>query len=173
MSFRVNKLLGVAFALPLAIGLFAAGNVSAAEAEASHGPPPAVTESEARKWLLDYHGSLTKQLNKRAYSHLHDEDRVKIVQAQKRIHALIDDVDSVSVLNLDERAELWNEHAVVVAVLQAREDQRLVCERVNKTGTHVDTMECLTVATRARMRQDAETMMRDTRGFVDPPPGAK
>lgn len=173
MKFPFVDLRSVILAITLA---FTATFASAAVAEApnenfSGVRPAAVTDANAHKWLLDYHGNLAKHLNKRAYSHLEDSDREKITKSQVRIKALLAGVKAIAELNEEERVELWNAHAQVEAVLESREDLRLVCERVNKTGTHVSTMECLTVATRTRMRQDAEALLRDTKTFVDTPRG--
>jgi hypothetical protein len=128
-------------------------------------------QNRSREWLLDYHADLKKNLDKRAYEHLVDSDRKEIARAQDRVLAILSGVKSIKDLNGEQEAELWNEHSKVVAVLEAREDQRVICERVRVIGTNLPTTRCLTVAERERRRKEAADMMRDQKGFVKTPRG--
>ncbi len=127
------------------------------------------TESKSREWLLDYHADLKKKLDKKAYDHLEPSDREQIRKAQAGLHALLDDKPSIKSLSADEKTQVWNLHEQVQAILESREGQRMVCERVRVIGTNLPTTRCLTVAERERRRQEAADMVRDNRVFVDTP----
>ena len=164
----VKKSLGLPGVLLAAFaGTAAFADVVAATSDS--GAQAVVQEQQTRKQLLAFHEILQKNLKKKAYSHLEDSDRERIAVSQSRLRAILADVDAIEKLSEADRLELWNEHARVLAILEAREDQRLVCERVFKTGTHVAKTECMTVAERDRIRQEAADMMREQKVIVDTP----
>ena len=58
------------------------------------------------------------------------------------------------------KTDLFSDQQIVNTVLtQAREDSRLICRREKATGSNFAVTQCLTLAQRERMKNDAQLQM--------------
>ena len=87
----------------------------------------------------------------KTYSEISVADRSKVREALTRISSEIEQAGDVKSLSPAQQARVFNDQEVVNTILtKASEDSRLVCERVEKIGTHRKTTSCMTVAERRR-----------------------
>lgn len=77
---------------------------------------------------------------------------------QDKVDDLLTSVDDTADLPEKGRMELFNALEAIEAIVNAAEDERMVCERIKPTGSHRPVRECKTVAQRRAEREDA---MRD------------
>lgn len=116
----------------------------------------------SREEVLAYHVKLEKDLDTKAYQHIKDRDRETINASQSHIRSILDKVTTLEQLSEDQRLAVFNEHEKIGALLNSRESERLVCEKVYKTGSHRPEVQCQTVAQRDSDRQAAQKAMLDT-----------
>ena len=65
-------------------------------------------------------------------------------------------------LSADEQVTVFNDQEVVNTVLtSAKDDSRMVCQRVRAVGSNMVTSQCMTVAQRREMRRNSERNMND------------
>lgn len=94
------------------------------------------------------------------YSRFRPEASAKLERAQHTIFELLGADADVSALDKDHKVELFNAVEVVRAVISDNDDDRLVCERERRLGSHMRQTQCATVAERRELREGA----RDFKG---------
>lgn len=85
----------------------------------------------------------------------------QIETAQDRVFQLLDGVSSLEQLNDQQKVELSNSLQVIKATLFAQEGSRVICHVESKTGSHLTTRRCETVADRERNAAEARKYMLD------------
>lgn len=94
-----------------------------------------------------------------------DMQRVKreeLAARQTKLLAMIEGKDMVQDLDDDTQVEAFNLLEQINASINDMEDQRMVCERVQKTGSHRKVKECKTVAQRREEREAAQRNLQET-----------
>jgi len=97
------------------------------------------------------------------YSEISTDDRRKVEAALARISATLDRAGGADELGESQKVEVFNDQELVNNILtRAGEDSRLVCKRVRKTGSHMTSNQCMTVAARKRAMEHAQDQLRRT-----------
>ncbi len=99
------------------------------------------------------------------YSEISQMEQRDVRNALDRIARQIDAVGSVAALSEDQRLKVYNDQELVNAILtRAGEDSRVVCKREKSVGTRLASTQCLTVAQRRKLRDEAHDHMRKSLG---------
>lgn len=97
----------------------------------------------------------------KTYSEMSGNERSLVKEALGRISATLESSGGIEALSETQKAAVFNDQETINNILtKAGEDSRLVCERVEKIGSHRKTTVCLTVAERRRVRERSEDTMR-------------
>jgi hypothetical protein len=97
------------------------------------------------------------------YSEIQAADREKVKSALARISAALAKSGGVAQLGEEQKVAVFNDQELVNNILtEAGENSRLVCKRVKKTGSHMASNQCMTVAARNRAREHAQEQLRST-----------
>ncbi len=97
------------------------------------------------------------------YSEIGPQDREKVQAALARIMTALDRAGGVDQLNDAGKLAVFNDQELVNNILtRAGDDSRLVCKRVRKTGSHMTSNQCMTVAARKRATEHAQDTLRHT-----------
>lgn len=102
------------------------------------------------------------------YAEITPDDKAAVQAALARMADRLDRAGSVDALPADDKVAVFNDQEKVNTILtQAGEDSRMVCERVQKTGSHRRENRCETVAERRRRRDnDQGTLQRHQRALA-------
>lgn len=121
---------------------------------------------------LDLHNSadvVTKQLHQinqdmndgETYAEISPENRSRVREALGRIQGALEKSNGRP-LTPEAENQAFNDQEIVNTLLtQAKEDSRVVCERERQMGSNRVTSKCMTVAERARLREQAQKANRD------------
>ncbi|MGH8073869.1 MAG: hypothetical protein ACREO4_07340 [Lysobacter sp.] len=93
--------------------------------------------------------------------------RNRILAKQAQLLALLDGKATVAELSPDEHTLLSNQLAFIEAGLTDREDERIVCERVRKTGSKMVSKVCKSVAQINAEREAAVQQMQSPQGICN------
>lgn len=97
----------------------------------------------------------------KTYSEIAAADRETVKAALARIAATLDQAGGVDQLKEQQKVDVFNDQELVNNILtKAGEDSRLVCKRVRKTGSHMSSNQCMTVAARNRAAEESQDMLR-------------
>ena|SRR5690606_3014173 len=97
------------------------------------------------------------------YSEITSKDRAEVQAALARITTALDNAGGVDRLTESGKVEVFNDQELVNNILtRAGDDSRLVCKRVRKTGSHMTSNQCMTVAARKRATEHAQETLRRT-----------
>ncbi|HEY9540647.1 MAG TPA: hypothetical protein VIR05_03305 [Luteimonas sp.] len=133
--------------------LVATGAV-AADRQADSGAGP--SEFEARMI------SIREAMDDGTYGEVSPTDRREVLAALARIRTALGPSGDASRLNERQKLRVFNDQELINNILtSADEDSRLVCRREKKTGTHMASNQCMTVAERQRAADHArDTLLR-------------
>jgi len=96
----------------------------------------------------------------KTYSELKLEDRSRVREALGRMRITLERFPQETSIPAAAKTDLFNDQQIVNTVLtQAREDSRLICRREKATGSNFAVTQCLTLAQRERMKNDAQLQM--------------
>lgn len=93
----------------------------------------------------------------------------QIETAQDRVFHILDGVTSLDQLNEQQNVELSNSLQLIKATLLAQEGSRVICHIERKTGSHLTTRRCETVADRERNAAEARKYMLDHPDHIQQP----
>ena len=93
----------------------------------------------------------------------------KIETAQDHVFHLLDGVTSLDQLNDQQKVELSNSLQTIQATVLAQEGSRVICHVETKTGTHLTTRRCESVADRDRNAAEARKYMLDHPDHIQQP----
>lgn len=93
----------------------------------------------------------------------------RIETAQDNVFRLLDGVTSLDQLNDQQKVELSNSLQVVQATVLAQEGNRVICHVERKTGTHLTTRRCESVADRERNAAETSKYMLDHPDHIQQP----
>ena len=93
----------------------------------------------------------------------------KIETAQDHVFHLLDGVTSLDQLNDQQKVELSNSLQLIQATVLAQEGSRVICHVETKTGTHLTTRRCESVADRDRNAAEARKYMLDHPDHIQQP----
>lgn len=143
-----NLLVAVLFA---AASQAASANVPAVAASATAKPHVAVAEGDFAAQRSRIEADLA---DGKTYAEISPADRARVRESLARISAQLNGVASVDELSEPARVAVFNDQELINEVLtQAAADSRLLCERVEKLGSHRRVTQCETVAERRRRSQ--------------------
>lgn len=94
------------------------------------------------------------------YARFEDAELDKLRRAQGQVFELLDGVSDLDQLDATQRTELFNALETVKSVIAANEDDRQMCWREKRLGSHRMETHCATVRERAQLREGA----RDFKG---------
>jgi hypothetical protein len=107
------------------------------------------------------HAIEKKLADGKTYSEISANDRSLVKDALGRISTTLEASGGIEALSETQKTAVFNDQEVINNILtKAGEDSRLVCERVEKLGSHRKTTVCLTVAERRRVRESSEGTLR-------------
>lgn len=96
----------------------------------------------------------------KTFSELKLDDRSRVREAMGRMRVTLERYPGESSIPSAAKADLFNDQQIVNTVLtQAREDSRLICRREKATGSNFAVTQCLTLAQRERMKDDARRQL--------------
>lgn len=99
------------------------------------------------------------------YSEISQQDQRDVRSALDRIALEIDSAGSIGALGSDRRLRVFNDQELINTILtRAGEDSRLVCKREKSVSTRLPSTQCLTVAQRRKLREEAQDHMRKSLG---------
>lgn len=97
------------------------------------------------------------------YSEIAAADMEKVKAALARISAVLEQSGGVDRLGEQQKVDVFNDQELINNILtEAGENSRLVCKRVKKTGSHMSSNQCMTVAARKRATEHAQETLRRT-----------
>jgi hypothetical protein len=100
----------------------------------------------------------------KTYSEISSKDRGEVTAALDRMDVAIGTAGSVDALTMEQKVAVFNDQEVVNTLLtKARKDSRLVCKRETTVSSRLPTTQCLTVAERKRVYEEAQSMIRDAK----------
>jgi hypothetical protein len=103
------------------------------------------------------------------YAHLDKNALRQIETSQDRVFQLLNGVTSLDQLNDQQKVDLSNALQGIQATLFAEEGNRVVCRVERKTGTHLTSRRCQTVADRDRDTAEAQKYMLDHPDHIQQP----
>ena len=103
------------------------------------------------------------------YAHLDKAALRQIETNQDHVFQLLDGVTSLDQLNDQQKVDLSNALQQIQATLFAQEGSRVVCRVERKTGTHLTSRTCQTVADRDRDTAEAQKYMLDHPDHIQQP----
>lgn len=112
--------------------------------------------------FADQRQAIEKKLaDGKTYSEIGANERSLVKDALARISSALESGGGIEALSETQKAAVFNDQETINNILtKAGEDSRLVCERVEKLGSHRKTTVCLTVAERRRVRESSENTLR-------------
>lgn len=95
--------------------------------------------------------------------------RNRILAQQAQLLSLLDGKDTIAELSPDEHTLLSNQLEFIETGLSNREDERIVCERVRRTGSKMVSKVCKSVAQIEAEREAAVKQMQSPQGLCNSP----
>lgn len=95
--------------------------------------------------------------------------RDRVLEEQAQLLASLRGKTTVSDLSPDEHTRLANQLEFIETSLSNREDERIVCERVRRTGSKMVSKVCKSVAQIKAERDAAERQMQSSQGICNSP----
>lgn len=103
----------------------------------------------------------------KSYSEMTRADRQDVRASLDRMAALLDGGKTVDALTEQQKVDLFNEQEVINTILtRAAADSRVVCTRVEKTGSHRKISVCTTVADQNRRRQRDQDRLQNSQKVI-------
>jgi hypothetical protein len=100
------------------------------------------------------------------YKDMPEQDRQNLLKEQDQLLSILGDKTDPSQLGDDERVQAFNILESIEAAINKAEDERVVCERYQKTGTNRKVTVCRTART---MREQSERARRAMEGSAPAP----
>ena len=95
--------------------------------------------------FIDYQLALREKLEANVRSfHLKDSARRDLYRAQDKMLQMLRGKNTVEDLNPYERVEVFNLQNEVASILQDAEEDRPICERTSRVGSHLAQVDCRT-----------------------------
>jgi hypothetical protein len=92
------------------------------------------------------------------YKDLEEPRRAELFRHQSKVDSLLKSVDKTTDLSELEQVQLFNSLEAIEAIVNAAEDDRMICERSKPVGSNRPVTVCKTVAQR---REERESSTRD------------
>ena len=156
--------------IALIIALSAAPLAIAQAPAAAKSPTPVAVESGD---FAAQRAAIEKALGDgKTYVEISSADRSDVRTALDRMSRLLDGGKTTESLTEDQKVELFNQQEIINTLLtRAASDSRVVCDRIEKTGSHRKITVCRTVAERDRRRQTDQDKFLNDRKIILPQGG--
>ncbi len=103
----------------------------------------------------------------KTYAEISQTDRREVRTALERMSVLLEGGKSADALTDDQKVDLFNAQETVNSLLtRAASDSRVVCSRVEKTGSHRKISVCSTVAERDRRRARDQDRLQNSQKVI-------
>lgn len=103
---------------------------------------------------------IRQHLQSDTYAEISQEDRRNVQAALSRMEAATQGTADIAAMDGGEKTRLFNDQEIVNTILtKARADSRVVCKREKTVGSHRAVNQCLTVAERRRLRDEARELL--------------
>ncbi|MET0718899.1 MAG: hypothetical protein ABWY34_10940 [Pseudoxanthomonas sp.] len=107
---------------------------------------------------------IAKLADGKTYSEISSQDRGTVRAALDRIEDKLNGAGGVEGLTMEQKVEVFNDQETVNTLLtKAGKDSRLVCKRETTVSSRLPTTQCLTVAERKRVYEEAQNMIRNAK----------
>ena len=147
----------VSVAVLLAVSALAQASIS----QGSSGKSKPELDVQTSAFAEQKRDIITKLADGKTYSEISAQDRGAVTAALDRIEVKLGGVGGVENLTMEQKVEVFNDQEVVNNLLtKARKDSRLVCKRETTVSSRLPTTQCLTVAERKRVYEEAQNMIR-------------
>ncbi len=93
------------------------------------------------------------------YKDMPDAKRNDLFRRQGQVEGLLGNVQSTTELDETRRIQLFNNLEAISAIINAAEDERMICERTKLVGTNRPTTVCKTEAQRRHEREAGQREM--------------
>lgn len=144
----------------LAIGLAVASNAQATLNAAADGK--SAVQLDVKLSIAEQLASVESAIGTERYSEIAAEDRAAVRDALGRIRANVGDAPSVDGLEPGIRNAVFNDQELVNTIMtRAHADSRMVCERVQLTGSNRREQVCMTVGQRRELRENSKDVLRN------------
>lgn len=144
----------------LVIGLAVASNAQATLNAAVDGKSP--VQLDVKLSIAEQLALVESAMGTEHYSEIGQQDRAAVRDALGRIRANIGDAPSADGLAPDIRNAVFNDQELVNTIMtRAHADSRMVCERVQLTGSNRREQICMTVGQRREMRENSKDALRN------------
>jgi hypothetical protein len=118
-------------------------------------PPPTVPLGQ---FMQESQAEIQADLRRGEYQEITKDAEAEVLEALQRMVALTAGARTIHDLTAEGRAQLLTEQELVnTRLTQAAEDSRLVCLREQTVGTHFRKTNCMTVAERRQLREEAKS----------------
>ncbi len=137
--------------------LLIAGVLSACATSVERASPEVVSLDEYRQFLAQ----LRQDVQEGEPALLDDREMRRYTQLEGRILTKIHGVEDVEELSRSDQTELLNLHEALWATVRGRDDDQLVCRRVQQTGTNFRTTQCRSLGEIRASQQNAQRFLQD------------
>lgn len=136
---------------------FLAGVLFCLIASASANDHPNLSAEAVRQQQKDIRAAV--EAGRGTFKDLPTAKRNELIGRQDRVSKLLEGIQRTTDLGELQQIDLFNELEAIQAIVNAAEDERMICRRERPTGTNRPQTVCKTVAQR---RADREAIERDT-----------
>jgi len=137
--------------------LLMAGIISACATPVERASPEVVSLDEYRQFLAQ----LRADVQEGEPALLDDQEMQRYTRLEGRILAKIHEVEDVEELTRGEQTELLNLHEALWATVRGRDDEQLVCRRVQQTGTNFRATRCRSLGEIRASQQNAHRFLQE------------
>ncbi len=131
--------------------------LSACAATLERDAPEIVSMNEYRQFLAE----LRQDVEEGDPPLLNDREMQRYSEIEGRILTRIHGVDDVDEMSRSEQTELLNLHEALWATVRGRDDEQLVCRRVQQTGTNFRATHCRSLGDIRASQQNAQRFLQD------------
>lgn len=95
------------------------------------------------------------------YQYVQNDERQTVETRLDDMQALFNRRNTVDQMTADEKVQLANDQEAINAILAKRDSRRVICQRVQPTGSHLTKSVCRTYGEIERERRDSVQYMQD------------
>ena len=99
---------------------------------------------------------------KGAFEDMSEAQRRALAERQDRVLRMLDGSQTLDEMPPDQRVVVFNDLEWIKGVVAKAEDERMVCEHVYLTGSHIPRSVCMSARARAKLTEDTRAGLRKT-----------
>ena len=97
--------------------------------------------------------------NSKKFSHIKDSSKRELYRAQDKMLDMLKGKKTIDDLSEYEKVEVYNLQEEIASILVGAEDDRQVCERSDRMGSHFKDVKCMSKRDRDRARDDYRDLL--------------